>query len=493
MEAATQRALKLAPVAPIGIGLWAGAIAIAPTWQLRIALLLPAIVCPILCWTLFSSTFWIRLFMVSAILLPPIAIEVGGSYPHPSILCLLLGLAAGLLRPRFWKNVPASLAIGLAAFLVSLLLSIGFGAIYSGPFVAVGSLIRIVLLFAGPYLLIYAITEQPQSNPGLTEARFLFAIAFAAATFACFDFYFQFPAPAGFSDQFVWLDEGVFRRAQGLFYEASTLGNYCSFFLLMIAVALFRPRAERPYSTPVLLGGGVVLAIALVFSYSRASLLNLGTSVMVAAWLRGAKVRRGLIFMVVCAAIGIATVNVLFPSFASSYWIRLAASVQYFWSSPEGVLSGRLASWRTLLEFLAREPWSAIFGIGYKTLPYSEYLGKSVIGDNTYLTLLVETGIVGLGSFLFLNYSILRYAWKAAKSPGVRAQFYGSWIFCFWIGELIQMLSGDLITYWRILPVYFWVLAIAVSEWKRSTGEAIPHWQMTEDPSDLRSNAASRF
>jgi hypothetical protein len=32
------------------------------------------------------------------------------------------------------------------------------------------------------------------------------------------------------------------------------------------------------------------------------------------------------------------------------------------------------------------------------------------------------------------------------------------------MGELVQMLSGDLITYWRVLPIYFWILAIAVRE-----------------------------
>jgi hypothetical protein len=33
---------------------------------------------------------------------------------------------------------------------------------------------------------------------------------------------------------------------------------------------------------------------------------------------------------------------------------------------------------------------------------------------------------------------------------------------CFWCGQMVQMLSGDLLTYWRVLPVYFWVLALAV-------------------------------
>jgi hypothetical protein len=45
-----------------------------------------------------------------------------------------------------------------------------------------------------------------------------------------------------------------------------------------------------------------------------------------------------------------------------------------------------------------------------------------------------------------------------------RASFYGKWLFCFWIGEIVQMLTGDILTYWRVLPVYFWVLAQAAKD-----------------------------
>ena len=36
-----------------------------------------------------------------------------------------------------------------------------------------------------------------------------------------------------------------------------------------------------------------------------------------------------------------------------------------------------------------------MFGIGYKTLPYTDYLGSPVVADNMYLSLLVETGVAG--------------------------------------------------------------------------------------------------
>ena len=39
--------------------------------------------------------------------------------------------------------------------------------------------------------------------------------------------------------------------------------------------------------------------------------------------------------------------------------------------------------------------------------------------------------------------------------------FFGAWMLCFWSGQVVQMASSDLLTYWRVLPVYFWVLALA--------------------------------
>jgi O-antigen ligase len=114
-----------------------------------------------------------------------------------------------------------------------------------------------------------------------------------------------------------------------------------------------------------------------------------------------------------------------------------------------------------LYDFLAHNPWYAAFGVGYKTLPYSTFVGSTVIADNAYLGLLVETGVAGLAAFIVLNAVILRTAWIARRSPRPRARFFGEWIFCFWCGEMVQMLSGDLITYWRVLPVYFWVLGTA--------------------------------
>ena len=133
-----------------------------------------------------------------------------------------------------------------------------------------------------------------------------------------------------------------------------------------------------------------------------------------------------------------------FPALSSNYWGRLFGSFSFFSASPDKILSGRVGHWQVLLDFLARwEPLARRFlGIGYKTLPYSTFAGATVIADNTFLSLLVETGVIGLAAFLAMNFVILKIGWKAMRSPRPQAAFFGEWIFCFWCGQIVQMLSG---------------------------------------------------
>jgi len=294
--------------------------------------------------------------------------------------------------------------------------------------------------------------------------RVLFWAAVGSAVFACLDFYFQFPAPGGFGAQFIWLESGVFRRAQGVFYEASTLGNLCAFFLEMIAVALFRRREERPVSLAAMLAGGVALGLALVLSYSRASLVNLGVAIAVLLWLHGKRLRWGRVLVTagVSSGAALALLFGVFPLFARAYWLRILQSFSYLFESPNAILSGRLHSWTLLTQFLLAHPWHAILGIGYKTLPYSDFVGQKAIADNTYLSILIETGIAGFVALIVWNVAVIRASYCAARSDDARRSFCGTWMLCFWSGQIVQMFSADLLTYWRVLPVYMCVLALAV-------------------------------
>ena len=92
-----------------------------------------------------------------------------------------------------------------------------------------------------------------------------------------------------------------------------------------------------------------------------------------------------------------------------------------------------------------------------------DHAGKCLVRsaqEHDDLYIVIETGIAGLAALIWLNASILRATARSAQ----RGSFFGAWMLCFWSGETVQMLSGDLLTYWRVLPVYFFVLALAIRE-----------------------------
>ena len=447
--------------APLFFGAWAAAIALAPTIAVKLLLAAPAVAVVVTSWTLYRPARWVTAFFASALLLPPLPIPLGDSGPHPCLAFAALGLFAGLLWWHQWRIRADALTLAFVAMFAVLLASIAPAAIHSGAGVAAASLARVALFGIPVYVFFYVAYGPGRSIPDdRASITWLYGFAVASAVFACVDFYFQFPAPAGYGRQFVWLDSGVYRRAQGIFYEASTLGNFCAFFLVMIAVALSRRRGEAPVSRKALLAGGAAFFAALMLSYSRGSLVNLVVALSVLAWRNRARMR--FMRVVPILAAGAFVTWKVFPAFAEIYWFRLSASAEYFLSATEGVLSGRLASWQTLAGWISANPWQLLVGIGYKTLPYTDYLGAPVVADNMYLSLLVETGVAGLAALVWLNVAILRAASRASRSTDPRRSFYGTWMLCFWAGQAVQMFSGDLLTYWRVLPLYFWVLAMAV-------------------------------
>jgi hypothetical protein len=432
----------------VALGVWAAAIVFRPI------LAAPVGLAALVWWTLGARTRWLAAFMGAALLLPPLPIPIGDSGPHPSLILAALGLIAGVLWMAEWRVPANSLTLAFAMLFAMLMVSIGPALYYSGEVAAAGSAARVLLFGISVYLFFYTACGPGQGIDDARSVRWLFVAAVLAALFACVDFYFQFPAPAGYGPQFVWLDSGVYRRAQGLFYEASTLGNFCAFFLVMIAAAFSRPREESPIPRKWLALGVAVLLAALMLSYSRASLLNLGVALTMLVWRNRRRVPLSRVAMI--AAGGALITWLVFPAFVEMYWLRLSSTAEYFFTATEGVLSGRVASWRTLVDWAAAHPWQAITGIGYKTLPYTDYLGAPVVADNQYLALLVETGVAGLAALVWLNIAILRAALRARDS------LFSTWILCFWAGQVVQMASGDLLTYWRVLPVYFFVLALAV-------------------------------
>jgi hypothetical protein len=453
-------------VSAAAVGGFATLLALAPQ---RIAVSVTAVILllAVAVWTVAVPSRWVMGFLICALLLPPLPIAMGNTGPHPSLMFAAIGAFAGTLRMASWRVSAGSLTSAMISYFLVLTASLAPAVWYSGAAVAAASLARVLLFGIALYVFFYtaygpSATETPDP---LHQTRILFRCGVLSALFACLDFYFQFPAPASFSPQFVWLSSGIYRRAQGIFYEASTLGNLCAFFLTMVAVAVVRPKLKLGLSRWTLLVGAAVFSLALIFSYSRSSVLNLLIALATLIYLRHADRRRNhlAVVLLISGFAGAAAAYFIFPGFFGAYLWRWWGSAAYLFESPGQILSGRWESWSMLYQYLLHHPLTMLVGVGYKTLPYSRLVaGQAVIVDNMYLSLLAEMGIVGLAALLWFNFNILRASYRAAHDSDARVSFHGTWIFCFWVGQVVQMASGDLLTYWRILPLYLWVLAISL-------------------------------
>lgn len=416
-------------------------------------------------WYLFSVPHrWLMAFLAAALLLPPLALPGGDTGPHPSVALAAIGVLSGMANLDRWRIRWTPVHTAFTAIGFAMLLSLGFAALYSGAAIAGASAARVGLFCIGVYVYFTAASGPDAMDESTTRrvTKALFWIALAGAAFGCVDFVYQLPAPAGYEPQFVWLKSGVYRRAQGLFYEASTLGNFSAFFLVGAVVALAEHRTRRLFAPLALRCGLAVFSAALLLSFSRASVVCAAVAVTVLAILEGRRWqgRRVLLAFAILIPVAAGVFALALPEVAGAYWARIGFSLDRLIVAPNRVLSGRLESWSAIAGFIAEHPWQTLLGIGYKTLPYTEYLGKPVVADNMYLSLLVETGVLGLAALVALNAAILITCRRAMQ----KGSFYGKWLFCFWVGEVVQMLTGDILTYWRVLPVYFWVLAQATRD-----------------------------
>ncbi len=417
-------------------------------------------------WTWGGYDRWFVGFAVATCLLPPLPIALGTTGPHIALVAALLGFWIGVTRITSWRIRNEPLSISIVAFWLVLGLSLSLAAMNSDVSVTLIGLARLGLLGISAYTFYYFAYCPPGNGASRLRwwIRQLFGLAVAAAAFACLDFYFQWPPPGGFGEQYVWLTGGRSRRAQGLFYEASTLGNFCAFFLLLVGVVWVRRG-----SGPALLGrwtmaaGATVLATALLFSFSRSSLLALLVSGSALLFLERRDVRIGRWLGVAFSAVigSLVLAFLLAPDFTEAYFLRLWFTATDLFARPEIWLSGRWSNWSLLLNFLAEHPEKLLLGIGYGTLPHTDVFGRPVVGDNMYLSMLVETGILGVTVMGIFLAALIGTAYRISRSNDTTASLVGTWLFCFWIGQLAQMLSVDVLTFWRVLPLYLGLLGMA--------------------------------
>jgi hypothetical protein len=159
-------------------------------------------------------------------------------------------------------------------FLGALALSLPFAWWFSGPGLTVRSLLRFGLV-CQPFLVYWLIRSSSIFSEDSRLESFVKVLVWIGAVVAVYgliDFYWPIPLAHPFAVQFMYLKGQALRRAQGVFYESSSFGNICAFFLSLTFCLTFSMRSllsKRQQLTLFLLSG--VFVTALFLSYSRGS------------------------------------------------------------------------------------------------------------------------------------------------------------------------------------------------------------------------------
>jgi O-antigen ligase len=454
----------------LALGAAAGLASLAVSRPRMLTLAAPLVLLALAWWALADRFRWLLAFLAAVVVLPPLPLPWGDAGPHPAMLLAGLGVLAGAARLPAWRVRLDAVSAALGFLLFAVFFSVPLAAVYSGWAVGIGSLARAGLFAIAVYVYFYLAHGPGRELEPERLVRVLFGAAVISAVIACADFYYQFPALGRFAEQFVWLSNTTVRRAQGVFYEATVLALFCVFFLVMIAaMAVLRVTRDLRLRPWWLAAAAPVLVAALIFSFSRSAIVALLVSLAALAVVERERLRSTRRFLwsvaaVAAVAVGAAGVAArAFPELFGTYVERLQYSSEALFSTPAEILAPRLESWRLLTGYIAEHPGQTLLGIGYKTLPYSQYLGRPVITDNMYLSMLVETGWMGAVALVLFNAAVLVVSYRRARAAVSRTgRFFAAWMFAFWCGQTVQMLAGDTLTYWRLLPLYFAVLAFAV-------------------------------
>jgi O-antigen ligase len=411
-------------------------------------------------------------FLAVLILLPPFFFRRTGENPvFVSTLLVPVGLALLVVRWQSWSRRLDSIGKGLLMFLVGIGLSLPFAFVLSGDKIGWESLFRWLML-AQMALVYWIIRTSCSAAECARIIPWLIVAAVISAAYGIFDFFWPVPIPHPAADQFIWTWSSVIRRAQGVFYESCNFANFCGFFLLMTAGAVLtgRERLLRIRRVYLLLFI-VVLALAVLFAFSRSVWGSLLLSLSVLVLVSGrARIGRTLLF---AAALGIPLLVV--GLWTPEIWNYLVAarigSFSQILIDPDSVSSGRLSVWARVVSILFDNPQYLVFGVGYKTLPFTRLFHGEIITDNGYLSLLLETGILGLVGFLAFSRSVLGTFLSLARSAQGAAAFWSALLFSLWCGEIVQMLAADAHTYWRNLIVYTALMACTLNMSESESGQ----------------------
>lgn len=199
-------------------------------------------------------------------------------------------------------------------------------------------------------------------------------------------------------------------RATGSLGQANELGAYLALFSV-VAISLV-PGVKAWLGKLLLVGIWGIGSFAVVLSLSRGSMLALLAGTILVTW-RGSKVLlAGLVAILLVSPMWM-------PDYLKDRIAQSSTQDEDAGISVDSAAEKRLETWQTIFKVVEEHPLDGVgfTGLGYVLPDLGAELGLADIKDsahNTYLRMLSEMGIFGLGLFVWLLWSCFRLADQAA-------------------------------------------------------------------------------
>jgi O-antigen ligase len=196
-----------------------------------------------------------------------------------------------------------------------------------------------------------------------------------------------------------------------------------AFMCSALPLGLFAVRHCARWLRPAFVAGIIILIVAIFATFSRSAIVPFA-AVIAAVVLREVRSRRSYLAMVTLLAAGI----VLAPGY---YWERVMGLRDAFETTGlDWSVYTRLLALRTAWEMFLDHPLTGI-GLGNFIVAASYQVFLRIVVHNSYLEILVGTGVFGLLGFLFILGSGARFSLEGARH---RWQRHPAWMqsMCFY-------------------------------------------------------------
>jgi putative inorganic carbon (hco3(-)) transporter len=214
--------------------------------------------------------------------------------------------------------------------------------------------------------------------------------------------------------------EGTFTRTLGVFSQSNDFGRYLML-LIVMGVALL-PHLHRLLRW-TMVGIVAVSSVFMLLTYTRSALIGTVIGVMIVGWFQNKRIIIGLM------AAGIVVLAVM-PSAGTRY-------TELGTSGPGNSLTWRLNYWTDVLPLANKNP---VTGIGLGETQYETQAQKQP--HNDFLRAYVETGVMGLGAYLAVAFSIVSVTRRAVRKTTPKTFEYGLAVGAFGVAVAFVVVSA---------------------------------------------------